>query len=179
MDCEAFCLALATFCIIMVVCFYDKIKKLEDKLIEYKITTNVKLEFLEDNVYALKDKNKKVEVKNKRFSRGAFKKGDRVRFKTMGGWYNGGIVKDVDDDSCLIEVDTLGCEQSLEYGYIQLPYYVRILLSSSILEKDPDEILCDSCGTKGCMLQTGIIRSHCDFYTKKNAESEVPDADSY
>lgn len=166
MDCEAFCLALATFCIIMVVCFYDKIKKLEDKLMEYKITTNVKLEFLENNVYALKDKNK-------RFSGATFKKGDRVKFKTMGGWYNGGIIKEVDDDSYLIEVDTLGYEQSLEYGYIQLPYYVRVLLSGSILEKDHDEILCDSCGTKGCMFQTGIIRSHCDFYTQKNAESEV------
>ena len=29
--------------------------------------------------------------------------------------------------------------------------------------------LCDSCITKGCMFQSGIVRNHCDFY---KAESE-------
>ena len=27
--------------------------------------------------------------------------------------------------------------------------------------------LCDSCITKGCMFQSGIVRSHCDFYNAK------------
>lgn len=31
------------------------------------------------------------------------------------------------------------------------------------------ENLCDSCKTKGCIFQSGIVRSHCDFY---KAESE-------
>lgn len=60
--------------------------------------------------------------------------GDRVKFKTMGGWYNSGIVKDIDDESCLIEVDKLGCESS--NAYMPLPYHVRILLTDETLELD-------------------------------------------
>ena len=36
------------------------------------------------------------------------------------------------------------------------------------IEQD-NKNLCDSCITKGCIFQSGIVRSHCDFY---KAESE-------
>lgn len=44
-----------------------------------------------------------------------------------------------------------------------------------VLEENMTEVesqernLCDSCKTKGCIFQYGIVRSHCDFY---KAESE-------
>ena len=34
--------------------------------------------------------------------------GDRVKFRTVGGWYNSGIIRDMNEDSYLIEVDELG-----------------------------------------------------------------------
>ncbi len=52
--------------------------------------------------------------------------GDRVKFKTIGGWYNSGIIKDMNEDSYLIEVDKLGCKPP-EDVYIPLPYYARVL----------------------------------------------------
>lgn len=36
--------------------------------------------------------------------------------------------------------------------------------------KDVERNLCDSCVTKGCVFQSGIIRSHCDFYTESEVE---------
>ena len=60
--------------------------------------------------------------------------GDRINYKTIGGWYNSGIIKDIDDKSCLIEVDKLGCESS--NAYMPLPYYVRILLADETIELD-------------------------------------------
>lgn len=36
--------------------------------------------------------------------------------------------------------------------------------------KDTNKSLCDSCTNNGCILQSGIIRNHCDFY---KTESEV------
>lgn len=61
--------------------------------------------------------------------------GDRIYYKTIGGWYNSGIVKDIDDESCLVEVDKLGCESSDKY-VPPLPYYVRILLADGTIELD-------------------------------------------
>lgn len=52
--------------------------------------------------------------------------GDRVKFKTMGGWYNSGIIKDMNEDSYLIEVDELGCKPPKDV-YMPLPYYARVL----------------------------------------------------
>ena len=47
-----------------------------------------------------------------------------------------------------------------------------IVMSGTILSEDKDKKnLCDYCATKGCILQTGIIRNRCDFYTAdKNIE---------
>lgn len=54
---------------------------------------------------------------------------DRVKFKTIGGWYNSGIIKDMDEDSYLIEVDKSDDIQ------ISLPYYVRVLSSCEIISE--------------------------------------------
>lgn len=57
--------------------------------------------------------------------------GDRVKFKTNGGWYNSGIIiskyenSSMSCPSCLIEVDTLGYKPS-ENDPVTLPYYVRV-----------------------------------------------------
>ena len=70
-----------------------------------------------------------------------FKVGDRVKFRTRGGWYNGGTIKDIDENSSLIEVDTLGCDQSVKkYGYIQLPYYARVLSYGLIADQVESEV---------------------------------------
>ncbi len=51
------------------------------------------------------------------------KNGDRIRYQTIGGWYNSGTVKEIDEESCLVEVDTLGYDKE----YIALPYFARLL----------------------------------------------------
>ena len=33
------------------------------------------------------------------------------------------------------------------------------------------ENLCDSCKTKGCIFQSGIVRSHCDFYKGESEDA--------
>lgn len=52
--------------------------------------------------------------------------GDRVRFKTFGGWWNSGIVKEIDGDSCLVEVDSVDPKQK---GDFSVPYLVRLPFS--------------------------------------------------
>ncbi len=61
--------------------------------------------------------------------------GDRVKFKTFGGWYNSGILRDMSEDSYLIEVDELGCD----LPFIPLPYYARVLSCEAIAVIDFDE----------------------------------------
>lgn len=41
--------------------------------------------------------------------------------------------------------------------------------------------LCDSCVTKGCVFQSGIIRSHCDFYNAEKPKGKwiIDDLDEY
>lgn len=56
--------------------------------------------------------------------------GDRVKFKTIGGWYNSGIIKNMDEDSYLIEVD------KSEDTRILLPYYARVLSSCEIINEN-------------------------------------------
>lgn len=58
--------------------------------------------------------------------------GDRVKFKTFGGWYNSGIIKDMDDESCLVEVDKLGSKPPKDVLSV-LPYFVRLLLADEII----------------------------------------------
>ena len=61
--------------------------------------------------------------------------GDRVKFRTIGGWYNRGIIRDMDKDSYLIEVDELGYDPP-EDEYIPLPYYIRVLACEEIIEQE-------------------------------------------
>ena len=61
--------------------------------------------------------------------------GDRVKFKTMGGWYNNGIVRDMDEESYLVEVDELGYKPP-ENVCISLPYYARVLTCETIAESE-------------------------------------------
>lgn len=56
--------------------------------------------------------------------------GDRVKFRTVGGWYNSGIIKDMNEESYLIEVD------KSEDIQISLPYYVRVLSSCEIINEN-------------------------------------------
>ncbi len=65
--------------------------------------------------------------------------GDRVKFITMGGWYNSGIIKDMDKDSYLIEVDELGCKPPKDV-HIQLPYYAKVLSCEMIAESEGREV---------------------------------------
>jgi DNA-directed RNA polymerase subunit RPC12/RpoP len=60
--------------------------------------------------------------------------GDRVKFRTVGGWYNSGIIRDMNEDSYLIEVDELGYKPP-EDVYIPLPYYVRVLSCEEIINR--------------------------------------------
>ncbi len=59
--------------------------------------------------------------------------GDRVKFRTFGGWYNSGIIRDMNEDSYLIEVDELGCKPP-KGVHIPLPYYARVLSCEKIQE---------------------------------------------
>lgn len=56
--------------------------------------------------------------------------GDRVTFKTIGGFYNSGIIKDMDEESYLIEVDKEGDKQ------IPFRYYLRVLQSCEIQKSE-------------------------------------------
>ena len=51
-------------------------------------------------------------------------------------------------------------QKQMDEGIVLLPWYLTL----------QERNLCDSCKTKGCIFQYGIVRSHCDFY---KAESEV------
>lgn len=59
--------------------------------------------------------------------------GDRVKFKTVGGWYNSGIIRDMDEESYLIEVD------KSEDIQISFPYYLRVLLSCEVIKEESEE----------------------------------------
>ena len=47
-----------------------------------------------------------------------------------------------------------------------------------LTEVESQEInLCDSCKTKGCIFQYGIVRSHCDFYKAESEDKECQTSD--
>lgn len=53
-----------------------------------------------------------------------------------------------------------------ENGIDNVDYDIRQMMKNGIVIS---RNLCDSCKNKGCIFNTGIYRSRCDFY---NAESE-------
>lgn len=55
--------------------------------------------------------------------------GDRVKVKTIGRWYNGGVVKQIDEDSILIEIDSVDPHSPPDL-IVNLPFLLRMPLSS-------------------------------------------------
>lgn len=56
-------------------------------------------------------------------------------------------------------------------------YLRKYFIKQTIIEVDKENDvnctdLCKSCNTKGCIFQSGIVRSHCDFYKTKSDEEE-------
>lgn len=54
-----------------------------------------------------------------------FHVGDRIKYKTNGGWYNHGTIEDADESSYLVNVDETG-------------NYMRILNGYEILREEVD-----------------------------------------
>ena len=48
-----------------------------------------------------------------------------------------------------------------ENGIDNVDYDIRQMMKNGIVI---NKSLCDSCITKGCIFQSGIVRNHCDFY---------------
>ena len=66
--------------------------------------------------------------------------GDRVKFRTFGGWCNSGIIRDITTElgieiSYLIEVNELGCKPPKDVN-IPLPYYARVLSCEIVAESE-------------------------------------------
>ena len=65
----------------------------------------------------------------------------------------------------LISLTESAYKEMCENGIDNVDYDIRQMMKDATVIK---KSLCDFCETKGCILQTGVIRSHCDFYTKKS-----------
>ena len=70
-----------------------------------------------------------------------WKIGDRVKFKTNGGWYNKGVIEDIDENSCLVKIDWLG----FELPSLNAPSHVRLPLWKLMSIKGNDENYCYEC----------------------------------
>ena len=66
----------------------------------------------------------------------------------------------------LISLTESAYKEICENGIDNVDYDIRQMMKDGIVISSN---LCDSCKTKGCIFQSGIVRSHCDFY---KAESE-------
>ena len=66
----------------------------------------------------------------------------------------------------LVSLSESAYKEICENGIDNVDYDIsQMMRDGTVVNKN----LCDFCTNKGCILQTGIIRSHCDFY---KAESE-------
>ena len=61
--------------------------------------------------------------------------GKRIKYLTNGGWYNSGVIEEIDKESCLVKVDRLGHDEE----YVPLPYHIRLLNKEAILVEDEDK----------------------------------------
>lgn len=68
----------------------------------------------------------------------------------------------------LISLTESAYKEMCENGIDNVDYDIRQMMRNGIVI---NKNICDSCITKGCIFQSGIVRSHCDFY---KAESENP-----
>lgn len=67
----------------------------------------------------------------------------------------------------LISLTELAYKEMCENGIDNVDYDIRqIMKDGVVIERN----LCDSCVTKGCIFQSGIVRSHCDFYKAEEEE---------
>lgn len=67
----------------------------------------------------------------------------------------------------LISLSESAYKEMCENGIDNVDYDIRQMIRDGIVI---NRNLCDSCMNKGCIFQSGIVRSHCDFY---ESESEV------
>jgi hypothetical protein len=66
----------------------------------------------------------------------------------------------------LISLTESAYKEMCENGIDNVDFDIRQMMKDGIVI---NRNLCDSCTNKGCIFQSGIVRSHCDFY---KAESE-------
>lgn len=66
----------------------------------------------------------------------------------------------------LVSLSESAYKEMCENGIDNVDYDIRQMMKNGIVI---NKSLCDSCITKGCIFQSGIVRNHCDFY---KAESE-------
>lgn len=66
----------------------------------------------------------------------------------------------------LVSLSESAYKEMCENGIDNVDYDIRQMMKNAVVIK---RSLCDSCVTKGCIFQSRIARSHCDFY---KAESE-------
>lgn len=68
----------------------------------------------------------------------------------------------------LINLTESAYKEMCESGIDNVDYDIRQMMKNAVVI---ERSLCDSCVTKGCIFQSGIIRNHCDFY-KSESEDE-------
>ena len=67
----------------------------------------------------------------------------------------------------LINLTESAYKEMCESGIDNVDYDIRQMMrDGTVINRN----LCDSCVTKGCIFQSGMVRNHCDFY---KSESEV------
>lgn len=69
----------------------------------------------------------------------------------------------------LVSLSESAYKEMCENGIDNVDYDIRQMMKNGKVVNS-DRNLCDSCVTSGCVLQSGIVRNHCDFY---KAESEA------
>lgn len=69
----------------------------------------------------------------------------------------------------LISLAESAYEEMCENGIDNIDYDIRQMMKDGVVIK---RSLCDSCVTKGCIFQLGIVRSHCDFYKAERSDKE-------
>ena len=69
----------------------------------------------------------------------------------------------------LVSLSESAYKEMCENGINNVDYDIRQMMKNGIII---NKNLCDSCITKGCIFQSGIVRNHCDFYKAKSEDKE-------
>ena len=67
----------------------------------------------------------------------------------------------------LISLPESAYKEMCENGTNNVDYDISQMMKNAVVIK---RSLCDSCVTKGCIFQSGIVRSRCDFYKEESEE---------